>query len=138
MAWLVEAFVAGEEELADPVERVGLATAVAEGLVLDAAADLVDATVPTLTTWNGSATRVAWSRCGDSPARNDSARSVATTSIPASQAGSALAHHRRRSDALLPSTMSITIRARRSTRPVAYIVGCSRLALRNDVSSTPR
>ena len=37
--------------------------------------------LPTRTTWNGSATRVAWSSPGDSPARNDSARSVATTVI---------------------------------------------------------
>jgi len=38
--------VAGEEQLADPIQRVGLAAPVMQGLVLHAAADLVDATVP--------------------------------------------------------------------------------------------
>ncbi len=45
--------------------------------------------------------------------------------------------HRRRSAALLPRTMSITMRCSRSTSPVAYTVACVRLARRNDVSSTP-
>ena len=45
MAALVEAFVAGEQELADPIERIGLSTAMAERLVLDAPAHLVDAAV---------------------------------------------------------------------------------------------
>ena len=44
-ASVVEAFAAGEEQLADPIQRVVLAAAVAERLVLDAAADLVDAPV---------------------------------------------------------------------------------------------
>ena len=45
-AALVEAFVTGEEQLADPIQRVGLAAPMAEGLVLDPAPDLIDAPVP--------------------------------------------------------------------------------------------
>lgn len=36
----------GEEQLADPIQRVGLAAPMAEGLVLDPAPDLIDAPVP--------------------------------------------------------------------------------------------
>src|SRR5208283_1738260 len=45
MTPLVEAFVTGEQELADPIERVSFAAAMAQRLVLDAPAHLVDATV---------------------------------------------------------------------------------------------
>ena len=45
MTALVEAFVAGEQELSDPIERIGFATAMAQRLVLDAPAHLVDAAV---------------------------------------------------------------------------------------------
>ena len=45
VAALVEALEAGQQQLADPVQRVGLAAPVTEGLVLGAAADLVDAAV---------------------------------------------------------------------------------------------
>ena len=58
-ATVVEAFVAGEEQLADQVERIMLAAAVTQRLVLDSAADLIDAALATRTTWNGSATRRA-------------------------------------------------------------------------------
>jgi hypothetical protein len=40
---VVEAFVAGEEELADAIERVTLAASIAQGLVLHPAAHLVEA-----------------------------------------------------------------------------------------------
>ena len=42
MTLLIETFVTREQELADLIERVGLAAAMAERLVLDAPADLVD------------------------------------------------------------------------------------------------
>ncbi len=45
MTALVEALVAGEQELSDPIERVGFAASMAERLVLDAPAHLVDAAV---------------------------------------------------------------------------------------------
>ena len=45
MTPLVEAFIASEQELANPIERVGFAAAMAERLVLDAPAHLVDAAV---------------------------------------------------------------------------------------------
>ena len=45
MAALVEAFVAGEQELANPIERVSFAAAMSERLVLDPPAHLVDAAV---------------------------------------------------------------------------------------------
>ena len=45
-ALLVEAFGAGEQQLADPKQRIAFAASMAEGLVLDPAADLVDAAVP--------------------------------------------------------------------------------------------
>ena len=45
-ALLVEAFGAGEQQLADPKQRIALAAPMAEGVLLDPAADLVDATVP--------------------------------------------------------------------------------------------
>ena len=41
MPALVEAFVAGEQQLADAIQRIGLAAAMAEGLVLHSAANLV-------------------------------------------------------------------------------------------------
>jgi hypothetical protein len=41
----VEAVVAGEQPAADPVERVGLAASVAQGVVLGAAADLIEGAV---------------------------------------------------------------------------------------------
>ena len=44
-ASFVEAFVAGEQDLADPIQRVALAAAVAEGLVLHPAADRVQTPV---------------------------------------------------------------------------------------------
>ncbi len=44
-AAFVEAFRTGEQQLADPIQRIGLATAVAERLVLDAASDLVETAV---------------------------------------------------------------------------------------------
>ena len=78
MASLVEAFMAGEEQLADPVERVGLATAVAERFVLDSAADLVDAAVPDPDDVEGVRDAGGVIKVRDNPARNDSARSVAT------------------------------------------------------------
>jgi hypothetical protein len=46
MTALVEAFAAGQEQLADPIERIGLAAPVVECLLLDAPANRVDATVP--------------------------------------------------------------------------------------------
>ena len=58
-----------------------------ECLVLHPSTDLVQA-LPTRTTWKGPATRMAWSTLGDSPARKDSARSVATNSMPAIQSSS--------------------------------------------------
>ena len=45
MASFIQPFSAGEEQLADPIERIAFAAPVAERLVLDPAADLVDATV---------------------------------------------------------------------------------------------
>lgn len=45
MAALVEPLSAGQEQLADPIERVGLAPPMAERVVLHPAADLVDAAV---------------------------------------------------------------------------------------------
>ena len=45
MASLVETLVAGQEELADPIERIDLAATMAERLVLDPPAHLVDAAV---------------------------------------------------------------------------------------------
>ena len=45
MTAFVETLVAGQEELADPIERIDLAAAMAERLVLDAPAHLVDAAV---------------------------------------------------------------------------------------------
>ena len=50
MTALVEALGAGQEELSDPIERVGLAPPVPEGLVLDPAAHLVDDSVGARTT----------------------------------------------------------------------------------------
>jgi hypothetical protein len=139
VAAVVDAFVAREEQLADPVERVAAAAPVAEGLVLCTRRRTSSRhRLATRTTWNGSVTRRAWSSLGDSPARNDSARSVATTWMAPSHAGSALFVHRRRSAAALPSTMSISIRRSRSTMPVANTVARWRVALRNDVSSIPR
>ena len=44
-AAFVEPFGAGEQQLADPIQRVGLAATVAERLVLHPAADLIDAAV---------------------------------------------------------------------------------------------
>lgn len=66
---LVEPFGPFEQELPDPIERVGLPAPVPQRLVLDPAAHLVDAAVGTRTTWKGSATRMAWSRWGAVPAR---------------------------------------------------------------------
>ena len=45
MAAFIESFGTGEEELADPIERVVLAATMAERLVLHAASNLVDAAV---------------------------------------------------------------------------------------------
>src|SRR5438552_11330847 len=45
MSAFIETFGAGEQQLADPIQRVGLAASVSEGLVLHAAADAVDAAV---------------------------------------------------------------------------------------------
>ncbi len=46
MAAFVEAFGAGEQQLADPIQRIGLAATMAEGLVLHPTTHLVEATVP--------------------------------------------------------------------------------------------
>jgi hypothetical protein len=46
VAALIEAFVTGEQQLADAIQRVVLAAAVAERLVLRPTAHLVDAAVP--------------------------------------------------------------------------------------------
>ena len=56
-AAFVEAFGAGEQQLADPIQRIGLAATVAQRLVLHPAADRSTQRLPTRTTWNGSATR---------------------------------------------------------------------------------
>jgi hypothetical protein len=45
VAALVETFATGQEQLADPIQRIGLAAPMLQRLVLDAAADLVDAAV---------------------------------------------------------------------------------------------
>ena len=44
-AAFIESFAAGEQQLADPIERIVLAATMPEGLVLHSATDLVDAAV---------------------------------------------------------------------------------------------
>jgi hypothetical protein len=66
---VVEAFGAGEQQLADPIQRVALAPPVLQGLLLDSTSDLVETAVADADDVNGSATRVAWAKCGVSPAR---------------------------------------------------------------------
>jgi hypothetical protein len=57
-----EVLDAGAQDVADPVERIVFAAAVAVDVLLDPAADLVDAAVPSLTMWNASSTATAsWS-----------------------------------------------------------------------------
>ena len=122
MAPLVESFVAGEKQLADAVERVVLAASMVQRLVLDTSSHLVEAAV-------GDAHDVE--RIGD-PGHM---REVGVESSPVGL-GQIGGHH---IDARQPglglsgepfpqvigavaSTMSITIRASRSTNPVAYSV----------------
>jgi hypothetical protein len=58
-ATVVEALIAGEEHLADPIQRIAAAAPVAERVVLHPAADRSTQRLATRTTWNGSATRRA-------------------------------------------------------------------------------
>src|SRR5947209_10789549 len=106
MASFVEPFDAGQQQLADPIERVAFMAAVAERLVLHPPADLVDAPVgdPHDMERIGHTGGVI-EPAPAMPARNDSARSVATVEMSASLAGSWSSSHRRRSVAALPSTM---------------------------------
>ena len=119
MATLIESFIAREQELADPIERVGLPAPVPERLVLDAPAHLVDAAVGDahdvkgigypdgMVEVRGCAAAIALSEIR----RHDSRMALI-------QAGSCSAHHLRRSAAAFPSTMSIMFLRLRSTRPV--------------------
>lgn len=75
------------------------------------------------TTWNiGSATRWTWSRCGTSPAQYESVRSVAKTSVAANHPGSAPASPFPQLSGRVALHQSMTIRASRSARPIAYTV----------------
>ena len=56
---LGEALDTVAQQAADLVERVVLVPAVAEGVLLDAAADLIDDLVPRRTTWKASSTATA-------------------------------------------------------------------------------
>lgn len=119
MAALVEALSTAQEELADPMERIARAPAVAEGLVLDASAHQVDHPVGGPDDMEG---------VGDL----DGVLEVAGDGAPIAL-GEVRGHHldglelprllgaehRRTSAALLPSTMSITLGSSRSTMPVA-------------------
>jgi hypothetical protein len=138
VAAFVEPFGAREHDLADPVERVVAAVTVAQGLVLDPAPHRVEA--PVADTHDVERIRDAGGVIvpADEPGPVGLGRSVATTPMPSSQSRGWVSSHRRRSPALLPSTRSIRIRWSRSTSPVAYRVGWSRVARRNEVSSTPR
>ena len=108
---------AGEQQLADQVERVGLVAPVAEGLVLHPPAHLIQAS-GSRPAPHGTDRRPGGRDRGPGTSRLGSsrARSVATTSIPAAHSGSAAASHRRRSAAMFPSSMSTPRMA--SARPV--------------------
>ena len=69
MTALVQAFRSGQKQLADPIYRVALAAPVGQGLLLHSPAHLVQTAVADAHHAKGSATRVACSRCDDSPAR---------------------------------------------------------------------
>ena len=118
-AAVVEAFGAGEQQLADPVERIVLAASMPKGLVLHPAADLVDAAVPDPDHMKrvGDPAGVVEVRRQPGPERLGQIGGHHLD--PGQPAGSALLVHRRRSAALLPSTMSITTCRCRSTSPVA-------------------
>ena len=57
---VVEPLGAGEEQLADPIQRIILPPPMLQGLVLDSASHLVDAAVGDADNMEGSATRLAW------------------------------------------------------------------------------
>ena len=118
-ALVVEALGAGQQQLADAIERIDLAAPVAERLVLDPATDLVQAPV---------ADPHDMERVGDAGGVVESGRQPGSERLgqigghhldAGDQFRSALLVHRRRSAAALPFTMSMSTLAWRSTRPVA-------------------
>jgi hypothetical protein len=135
---VIEALGAGEHELADPIQRVALAAPVAQGLVLHPAAHLVEAPVADphdverirdpggVVEAAGEPGAVGLGQIGGH--HPDALEPPRRPGVEAIGAGP---RH------LLPSTRSIRMRSSRSTSPLAYMVGWSRVARRNDVSSTP-
>lgn len=118
-ASFIEPLGAGEQQFADPIERVVFAAAMAERLVLDPSTHGVAASVrdPHDMERVGNTDGVIQVR---RQASSERLRQIRRDDFDARQPGRiGVAVHFRRSTAALPSTMSITRRASRSTSPVA-------------------
>ena len=134
--------VAAAQHPTDAVERVPGPSAVAEGLLLHAATDLVHGSNPSLITWKASSTRTAPGSCVRSAVAYPRNGSSAATRTPARQPGSRSRNHAESTTPLRPGTTSssragVPAGRVRSTSPVANSVACVALAARNAVSSTP-
>jgi len=83
---VAQAFVGPQQQTADAVEGIALATPGAEGVLLHPSAHVVDGWSDRRMAWNGSTTRVAWARCSATPLALPLWGSMATVCAPASQA----------------------------------------------------